>query len=347
MDDGITIRLLTGAACNVWPAGSVTAVLVTDWSTRSKKGLPTVQVLNNVKELDGNSLTVQFTELLFPQGTRKKTIHLKFQVSAQIQLPGASKPLLYHLESPATPPFIVKTNENQWDESEGLLLKSEVFAPPSTTTESTWCQFCNALQRRYLLATKQDPLAPIRPLALQDMHYLFQVKFSSNIGVAAPANDTPVSSKVYDNFWAWFGPGLHKIRYQRHMCPLWVRGLICGFLQRGETERVLQSAPPGSFLLRLSERVEGKFALDYVVLDNNERKICHYLISSDDVIGPKKTLPDFLGHAKNFRYLIQMSQDIETDTRMFTLCEKDQMLAEFYSKKAPETVGGYEDKLRL
>lgn len=44
--------------------------------------------------------------------------------------------------------------------------------------ETTWCKFANALQRRYLIATKQDRQAPLRPLALQDMNYIFQAKFN-------------------------------------------------------------------------------------------------------------------------------------------------------------------------
>jgi hypothetical protein len=73
-------------------------------------------------------------------------------------------------------PFIVKTNENQWEESEGTLLRIEAFGD---ATETLWCKFANALQKRYIAATKQDIQAPLRPLFIQDLNYLYQLKFSS------------------------------------------------------------------------------------------------------------------------------------------------------------------------
>jgi hypothetical protein len=82
------------------------------------------------------------------------------------------------LESNFSQPFIVKTNENQWEESEGILLKMETFGD---ALETSWCQFANTLQKRYLAATKQDIQKPTRPLSVQDINYLYQLKFASNI----------------------------------------------------------------------------------------------------------------------------------------------------------------------
>ncbi len=143
------------------------------------------------------------------------------------------------IESDGSKPFIVKTNENQWEESEGILLKTDAFG---THNEVPWYKFVNALQKRYLLATKQDLQKPARPLSVQDINYIFHIKFtgpshskSFNDAVInsivlmcsivhLPSKDSVITVKQYEQFWDWFGPGLHKIRYQRHMCPLWVRG---------------------------------------------------------------------------------------------------------------------------
>lgn len=33
-----------------------------------------------------------------------------------------------------------------------------------------------------------------------------------------------ISQKDFDDFWDWFGKGMQKIRYQRHICSLWLTG---------------------------------------------------------------------------------------------------------------------------
>ena len=35
-----------------------------------------------------------------------------------------------------------------------------------------------------------------------------------------------ISLKQFDNFWEWFGKGLQKLRYQRHLCSMWQNGLV-------------------------------------------------------------------------------------------------------------------------
>jgi len=112
--------------------------------------------------------------LILPHGTRKKTIHLKFSVEVQITRRDGSS-IKRVIESDGSKPFIVKTNENQWEESEGILLKTDAFG---TLNEVPWFKFVNALQKRYLLATKQDLQKPARPLSVQDINYIFNIKFT-------------------------------------------------------------------------------------------------------------------------------------------------------------------------
>jgi hypothetical protein len=33
-----------------------------------------------------------------------------------------------------------------------------------------------------------------------------------------------IGQKSYDAFWEWFGKAVQKLRYQRHICPLWQTG---------------------------------------------------------------------------------------------------------------------------
>jgi hypothetical protein len=255
------------------------------------------------------------------------------------------------VESNASEPVIVKTNENQWQESEGILLKYEAFG---NGNEVNWGRFANALQRRYLSATKQDRLNPVRPLTIQDLWYLYHIKFTAN---TYPTIETKISPKQYDNFWAWFGPGLERIRYQRHLCEMWEKGLICGFISRSEAEVILENASPGAFIIRFSEQCPGQFAIAYVPLEDNsgaewtngsthgQGRVRHYLMQRDDIFGAKKTLADFLGDAKNLSHLVQII-DNPTKGRIFQQLDKNSVLLEFYSsKRGGDNLFGYENKL--
>jgi len=64
MDDGITVRLLVGAAANVLPSGPCTAQLIAEHTTRvTKKPAAAMQIQNNVKAMENHC--VQFTVRAF------------------------------------------------------------------------------------------------------------------------------------------------------------------------------------------------------------------------------------------------------------------------------------------
>jgi len=234
------------------------------------------------------------------------------------------------IESNTTNPIVVKTNENQWYEAEGILLKKTAFAGQ---LDISWKRFSNWLQRRYLRATKQNLSAPARPLTCHDMVYLHSTKF---------ANKPMISQGDFDKFWEWFGPLLHKIRYQRHICSLWTKGYICGFLTREEVDAVLKNEQVGTFLIRFATQAE-KFAVSYQSSDSTGRtKVKHYLVKSDDTHG-KKTLADFLRDYKDFQVILQLGTDRFTEKRILRRCEKEAALKEFYSKKPTNSLTGYDD----
>lgn len=52
-------------------------------------------------------------------------------------------------------PFVVITNECQWEGSAGTLLKKDAFGGQ---LEIPWPQFVNTLQRHFLIATKQGKI---------------------------------------------------------------------------------------------------------------------------------------------------------------------------------------------
>jgi len=330
LEGEITVRLLSGSTYTAVPSGPIQVQIVTSSSSKSQKNPLTVK--NENKDME-NGVAV-FNNLIFPHGTRKKAIHLKFKIPIKV---GNIECII---ESKLSKPFIVKTNENQWQEAEGILLKMEAFEEENGVT---WFKFCNVLQRRYLYATKQDQQHPLRLLTEQDFVYIYHTKFNPN---KSPTPSTTITPKQFDVFWKWFGPNLYKIRYQRHMIQLWTKGIICGFINRNEAAEILQKAPTGTFIIRFSERCPG-FVITYTSneIEQEEREIRHYLIQDGDV-GTKKTLPDFLGRHKPFLYLIKVTSDLESG-RTFESCEKSLILSEYYSKKTEdEQAEGYDSQLQ-
>lgn len=82
-----------------------------------------------------------FNDLKFPTGTRLNIIRIKFSTSFALtgiflifiyvflssSIDNSGKIHTIHLESNQSNPLVVKTNENQWYEAEGLLLDSMIF----------------------------------------------------------------------------------------------------------------------------------------------------------------------------------------------------------------------------
>lgn len=330
LKESIIVKLITGSCTTYRTLGPMTGSIIMDFQTRSKQQ---ITVSNNISEVNNDRAT--FDNIVFPFGTRKRVIRMKFNVNVEIHHKFTGETFSIQLESSPTKPIIVKTNENQWEESEGILLKYETF---KENKQSTWCQFSNALQKRYLFATKQVFSNPPRPLSMNDFHFISKIKFNIDLD-----DNTSIDSQQFDKFWSWFGPGIHKIRYQRHLCKLWVNGYISGFIPRNEAEMILKDSQPGTFLIRLSERMNGAFTIAYTTLNYQQIKVSHYMISSDDVFGAKKTLPDFLGGESGLTHMVVLN----LSTNLYETRPKDDVLGEFYSKRntVDHDTEGYDRKI--
>ena len=95
-------------------------------------------ITNDKQEMDDCGIA-RFTDLRFPQGTRLKMVRLQFAVEVQFaQFNGTACKALLETKEPSNP-FIVMTNENQWESSEGILLKKDVF---EGNIEVPWFMVC-------------------------------------------------------------------------------------------------------------------------------------------------------------------------------------------------------------
>jgi len=268
--------------------------------------------------------------LKFLQGTRKLPVTLKF--TAQVQLVTQSGKIIQSsLESAPSNPFIVITNESQWEGSEELLLKKDSF---QGNAEIPWIQFCNTLQRHFFRATRQDSDKPFRILTPFDLNYIHQRFFASR---------ATIDQNGFDEFWRWFGKTLQAMRYQRYMSKLWQNGLTYGFMNRTDVENSLKSHTVGTFIIRFSETCSGRFAIAYVGLQG-DGAIRHYLVSHKDT-STRKTLADFLCEYDQFIQVLQLVNYDEKGLPMFQPLPKTETFKPYLSpslSNQPEDNEGYD-----
>lgn len=73
----------------------------------------------------------------------------------------------------------------------------------------------------------------------------------------------------FQGFWNWIGAGLKRIRYQKHLLWMFDQGytfqscvssksrFLPAFVSGSSATQQLSLEPPGTFLIRLSERFDG------------------------------------------------------------------------------------------
>eukprot|EP01112_Ceratiomyxa_fruticulosa_P000033 TRINITY_DN0_c7_g1_i1.p1 TRINITY_DN0_c7_g1~~TRINITY_DN0_c7_g1_i1.p1 ORF type:complete len:749 (-),score=149.09 TRINITY_DN0_c7_g1_i1:247-2493(-) len=330
-DDPVLVQLLTASRTEFSHIGKVRASMVIETQQATKSASTgsssTKAIENEYAPIDESSHVAKF-QLKFLNGTRKNPVTLKFSMSLQVA--GGAGPVT--IESPQSSPFIVITNECQYEESDGTILKKDSFG---SNVDIPWPSFANKLQKHFLRATRQDPVKPTRYLSRHELIYIHQNFFGGK---------PMVSQQSFDSFWAWFGKNLQKLRYQRHVCSMWQSGLIYGFISRHAVDEALRNEDPGTFLMRFSERHAGLFAVGYKIDDPDpEKRVRHYLVRPDDTAGAKKTLPDFLADCPLFSRILQLTIDSATGEPRLRSFPKDIVLEPYYSKRESiQATNGYD-----
>jgi len=218
---------------------------------------------------------------------------------------------------------------SQWMEAAGSWLKEECF---KDNYEVTIQRFWNYFQKHFLVATKQEINNIKRPLYQNDFDYIIYSRFQDK---------KTISQQEYKTLWDWIGPGLKKIRYQKHLQFLFVNGYLPAFVSNKEAEDLLRNEKVGSFVVRLSSSMSGEFAISYV---SGVGKVRHYMVQPDDTADKKKTLVDFIGNQQMFKNIFQMKLDLESGQRLWEKFPKDKVLKHLYKKRKslPKGVNGYD-----
>lgn len=120
-DEQLQVQLLTSSNLKVQSISQMKAVLLSD--AAHGKGATSKMIEGDMQNLDTTTRISKFP-IKFLAGTKKAPATMRFGM--QLQLVGASSPIT--VESNASAPLVVITNECQWEGSAGTLLKKEAFS---------------------------------------------------------------------------------------------------------------------------------------------------------------------------------------------------------------------------
>jgi len=113
------------------------------------------------QELSGNIAVLE--SLALAVSTRMLPSIVRFAVKLK------DRGKVYTLESPPSYPLICITNESQWAEAVGKLLKEDAL---NGEESSSWLFCANTLQSHFLTITSQDPEDPQRKLYEWELAYI-------------------------------------------------------------------------------------------------------------------------------------------------------------------------------
>jgi hypothetical protein len=200
-EDKLTVKIIAGACPAFELNGAMKAQTI---SEAHQKG--TIGVIENYTAMV-DRLTHQSNFCIkFVTGSRKVPVALRFAQTINWQSQS------FVIESEVSNPFVIITNEVQWEGSSGAILKKQLFG---LRGEVSWPAFVNGLQSHFIWLTRQDPTKPNRTLSEYDFNYLHNKFFSRQANV---------SLYDFEAFWNWFGKSMQVLRYGRHCNSLWQTG---------------------------------------------------------------------------------------------------------------------------
>eukprot|EP01129_Flabellula_baltica_P009600 TRINITY_DN3946_c0_g1_i1.p1 TRINITY_DN3946_c0_g1~~TRINITY_DN3946_c0_g1_i1.p1 ORF type:complete len:652 (-),score=115.19 TRINITY_DN3946_c0_g1_i1:61-2016(-) len=317
----VDVMLLTRARSVVTPISRVTAELIHDWTLNTKKNSSPVK--NDEEYINKSTMVASFKNMKFTVGSSLKTVQMKFRVNVEVT-DGSKNCETMPLEtSIPTDHFIIITHTKQWAESQGILLKRDMF---QGLLEITSAKFCNVLQRYYLEATKQKPEQPERILTYHEFSFFFSSKLEK------PFYDpnATITQKEFDTFWGWFGTTLRELRFNKLLLAMWNQGLVCGMISKQEAQDRLQNYGAGTFLIRFSERQSGALAVAY---KQSNSKCRHYLLKNEDINGQGHSLPIFIRDSPSLIQFLACSY--VGNERRFSPVDKYQALEQIGQNKKP------------
>jgi len=268
-------------------------------------------------EKNGDEFIVRFVDIKFSHATYPNLVSIKFLATVALTID--SQVHTKTIESLPSRKFVCLSNQgSQWKEGYGMWMKEKIFQ--NTHKEVSLPRLFNHFQNYYLDATKQSPNYPNRPLELSEFTFILNSSFQENLETMRDAD--------WSLFWDWIGPALKKIRFQKHLAPMFEEGFLACFVTEEEARSILNDKEPGTFLIRLSEWSIGGFVISY---RHSVIGVRHYLVQPED-IDRQTNFVDFLRQSRLFLYILQL-HTFTGGIKFWTTCDKDKALQKFYKKR--------------
>lgn len=121
----LMVRLLSNASTVFTHFGPVQATMVSEGHGAVKNAAKEKFMENDIQQMDPHSRTASFP-IKFLSGTRMSCVALRFTMQITATLQG-NRSIPGNLETPSTRPFLIITNESQWEQAEQLLFKLDAF----------------------------------------------------------------------------------------------------------------------------------------------------------------------------------------------------------------------------
>lgn len=279
--------------------------------------------------------------LRFSAGTRNQPQEVRLTVTGTLTNPDGQKAKVDIL-SESSRQFIVITNEVQFQRSEHHLLALELF--PNKERTCSWAKFVNALQIRWMRVTRQEEASGIntaldRRMSRDDIVYFRDKYFKS-----APQH---VTQEQVKKFYTFFGKVSHIYRHNAGFRKMWLEGAVWGYICIKNSEAILLSEDPGTFLFRSSESDPGLFVISWV---DQAGTVMHAKIPAK-LLSTFSKLADYIGEKSALQKIHQpFSVGRSSQIMRTTNVNKDKVLKEFYSKdktKDKKPSEGYVDLMDL
>ncbi len=290
---------------------------------------------------DGRSCSLS---VMFPDGTQVMPSLLNVEVSGRVKLPlrdtESGDPIevaAFHCTTCNALPMVVCTNENQWEQAEGRIVRRQIFGDAeSSHALAPWVLVANYLSEFFLRATRQDLLdaallppetlaalpVPQRALSDRDLAYLQRVKFNG---------EDRVSAGDYAAFFEWYGPACHHFRHNALVRGLMLQGLIFGLADQKDCTELLTGREPGHFLIYLNETSKmGDYCLAFV---HPNGRVLFHKIDAKKLRAPFGSLADYVRDKKELRMLVKPFHCLPSGTKIAQLVavEKHEAFREWYA----------------
>lgn len=204
-------------------------------------------------------------------------------------------------------PIVVIVHGSQEPQSQATILWDNAFStfhrqPFYVESSAMWDILAAAMKMKFCAPSNPSIVVPNADIFSNQMLEALRKKALRQYGLATTSSPITSSSITWSQFckdplpdrnftfWEWFHAAMKLIR--DHLCDLWNRNYIMGFIDKQSAENLLLKCKPGTFLLRFSDSELGGLTIAFLKLNENNSS---YVLNIEPLNSKKllfRSLPD-------------------------------------------------------